>query len=138
MDTRQIIFRYKEAVVKKDAKQLAENYSAVMTELGYYTRLSLTRPIRLSDTMAKFFGSFKTTNIQLINLLNTYINTHALAVPFTKLFIVDDALAKAFGNEPGSIRSLIQTIAEPHVTILPISSALKTMSRQTRINRIGY
>jgi hypothetical protein len=132
MDTRQIIFRYKEVVVKKDAKQLAENYSAVMTELGYYTRLSLTRPVRLSNPMAKFFGVFVTTNIQLINMLNTYIAIHNLAVPFTGLFMVDDALSIAFATEAGSIRPLIETITRPHVTFLPISSALKAICKNRR------
>jgi hypothetical protein len=137
-DIRQVIFRHKEAVVRKDVKLLAENYAIVLEELGYYMRLALTRPIRLSERMAKFFGVVATTNIKVVNLLNVYTTTHNLSVPFTGLFVVDDALAKAFCIEPGLTRSIFQTITQPHVTLLPINSALKLMRRNNITKDIVY
>jgi hypothetical protein len=131
VDIRQLIFRHKEAVVRKDAKQLSENYAIVMEELGYYMLLALTRPIRLSERMVKFFGVSATTNIKVVNLLNTYTTIHNLTIPFTGLFVVDDALAKAFDIEPGLTRSMCRTITQPHVTLLPINSAVRVMRRNS-------
>jgi hypothetical protein len=129
IDTRQIIFRYKEAQVKKEAKQVAENYAVVLGELGDYMRTGFAEPIRLSNRMAEFFGMVTTTNINLIQMLGKYTDIHNLTIPFTGLFLVDDALAKAFDVRSGSIRSYFLTITKPHITRLPISSAVKMMRR---------
>jgi hypothetical protein len=128
MDTRQLIFRHKEAVLKKEAKQVSENYAVVLEELGDYMGPGgFGEPIRLSNAMAEFFGMLTTTNIKLIQLLGTYTEIHNLTIPFTGLFLVDDALAKAFDVQSGSTRSYFLTVTKPHATRLPINSAVRVM-----------
>jgi chromatin remodeling complex protein RSC6 len=144
MDIRQIIFRYKEVVVKKDTKQFRENYAAVLEQFGEYTRGVFTRPIRLSKTLAKFCGTTTTTTVKLTKLLCNYIQNNNLLSPFpgtiSGTFVLDGTLANALDIEPGTTLAYyeLRTLTKPHITHFPLNPALKYIHKQPRVQYYAF